>query len=149
MEKSGIRTIDPYSLISDGQKNGQSFYEIELEYLNSIKNSDMHIVYNQFDQRLQSNISEYTSIELAYALIHNKPVFLISSPIFSESVPKEIQEVINKNLENIFIAHLDKFTKKALYTFIKLAVKRFKSYKITPKDEVCVLKYITKLLAEW
>lgn len=116
LERLGIRINYPAGdgIISDqkdfavtsAEEQGQSFNEVEMGFLRSIKETPIHIIYNKFGDN-EGYIGESASIELLYAVAHNKPVILIRKPVYAESVPSQIQEILKKVQDKFCIKAID------------------------------------------
>lgn len=140
--KNGIPlTFDPY-------KSKLNFYQVEINYLKSIKDTDFHIVYNKFKDHL-GYIGESASIEMAYALIFNKPIVLLYLPFFSDKVPNDIKVFLKNNLIQIFIERLDMLDKKSLRKYLKKISRSKIDYNIIVTDQIKILERIKKLLNKY
>src|ERR1022692_4986846 len=98
----------------------RTFYDIEIAFYQSIRKNPVHIVHNRFGE-MEGYIGESVSIEIAYAILHNKPVILLFAPFFTEKVPLAIRALIETNCTNLFIQRIDLMSKVKLISYISEA----------------------------
>ena len=122
----------------------RSFYEIEIAYLKSIKDSDIHIIHNKHLDNF-GYIGESASVELAYALVHNKPVCLMYPPTFSDKVHNSIKQVINKNVDLFLTINLLSTSNDVHNTLSNYASKIVK-YRLNILEEIEIYNIIKKTL---
>lgn len=137
-------------LTFDPAKEKKSFYEVELDFMLSIKESDFHIVYNKFAEKI-GYIGESSSIEIAYGLVHDKNIVLMHQPLFSDKVPESIKNLISVAVQK------EKILVIPLYTYnlteIDNFVHDYKSYEVkyslSVTQEMTVLQEVEKLLLSY
>jgi len=114
--QSGVSVLFPAggAVIEDDQEFAitheseldQSFHKTELDFLHTVRNSPFHIVYNVFKEN-EGYVGESASIEIAYALTHNKPIVFVRDPVFAKSVPPEIKDLIFAHIDRVYVQDLD------------------------------------------
>lgn len=78
----------------------RSFYDIEMDFFESIRTCGFHIVHNNYKD-LFGYIGFSTSHEICFAIKENKKIiFQFSGLLFSESVPDDLKSIIIKNRNN-------------------------------------------------
>lgn len=123
----------------------RSFYDVEIEFFSAIKNNSIHIVHNKFVEKV-GYIGESASIELAYALLHNKPVVLLYEPVFSDKVPEILQNTIRKNLSKVNVKRLDLMEKEELINYLSQITGMQYNYIMDVRDEVKIMEIVNNLL---
>ncbi len=133
--------------LTDETERAVPFHKIELEFLRSIKETPVHIVFNIFKDKV-GYIGESASIEIAYALAHNKPLVLLREPDFSATVPDEIREIIEKARDAIHIIDLDNKDPHELTEYINELISNPIDYQLTDEDKKVCMRYIIRLIRE-
>mgnify|MGYP001565998805 CR=1 FL=1 len=95
----------------------RTFYDIELAFFEAMKTNVMHIVHNKHMEHY-GYIGESTSIEMAYAILHNKPIILLYHPTYSIKVPLVIKKIVEDNINNFFIKRIDLLTAPKLIAYL-------------------------------
>src|SRR3989344_2356242 len=91
----------------------RSFYDVELAFFSAIRTNPVHVVHNKHG-RQRGYIGESASIEISYALLHEKPVMMLYTPVFSAKVPECVRELMRQNGDKFFIARIDTFSNSQL-----------------------------------
>lgn len=131
--------------ISFDPNAGRSFHEIEVDFFKSMRESDIHIVHNKFEDRI-GYLGTSATIETGYAITHNKPIIMLYPPIFMRPETKIIDQIITACLGEIFIYRIDQLSGNSLLQVVqKLAATRV-SYPISLHDELQILEHANKLL---
>lgn len=143
-----VTNISGIDLTFDPKKEGTSFFEVEIDFFRAIKENNIHIVHNKFIEKI-GYIGESASIELAYALSHNKPVILLYKPVFSNSVPQKLIRIINSNLNKISILRLDKILDEDINEKIFEKINKRYKYNISVIDELIVYEEANRLLDKY
>jgi len=144
---AGEEIIEGNFAITSENERGQSYDKTELSFLRSVKDTPVHIVYNLFKEN-EGYIGESASIEVAYALAHNKPLVLLRDPVFAESVPDEIKEIITQKTDKINVANLDQFKPEELEKFINELSDKKVDYELSDDQKTKCMHYIRHLLKE-
>jgi hypothetical protein len=79
-----VTTINGVDLSFDPQLSSKSLYEVENEYLRSIRDSSFHTVYDVF-QDTGGYVGKSAGMEIAYAMLHHVPVVMLYRPSFQIS----------------------------------------------------------------
>jgi len=155
MEQAGIHVNFPVGdeVIEDEQdfaithetERDQSFHKTEVDFLRSVKESPVHVVFNIFKEN-EGFIGESASIEIAYALAHNKPMVLLRNPIFSETVPDAIKDIIIEKASKLNVAHLDSQSIEEIERYINNVSVRSVDYELTDEQKIICMRYIRGLL---
>ncbi len=132
-------------LTFDPKTEHRSFYEIEIDYLKSIKDSDIHIIHNKHIDNL-GYIGESASVELAYALVHNKPVCLMYPPTFSDKVRDSIKQIINKNADLFLTTNLIVINNDELHNTLSDYASKAIKYRLNVLEEIEIYNIIKKTL---
>jgi len=152
---SGINIEFPFSDGIVGEYKGigvtfiptpeRTFYDIEIEFFNAIRINPVHIVHNKFKDQI-GYIGESASIELGYAIMHNRPIIFLYEPTFSEKVSPIIKELINANVELIKIKRLDLLSTDEVSDYVSTIVTDPIEYLLKVTSEVEVMKIVGNLL---
>lgn len=155
---AGINVQFPFNDGIIGEYNGigvtfiptpeRTFYDIETEFFHAIKTNPIHIVHNKFKDQL-GYIGESASIELGYAIIHNRPIVLLYPPILSDKVSPIIRDLLTRNIDLIKVERLDMLGTEELNTFISETLSKPVEYIIGVNDEVEIMKIIDALLSSY
>lgn len=138
-EQNGIElTFDP-------SKEGMSFYEAELRYLRAIRNNPVHFIHNKFREDL-GYIGESASVEMAYAMVHNRPIVLLYPPQFSPKAPVIVQDIVAANTGLLHVARIDQMEASEIREFALQATQTPTQYDITVEQELEVMRTVDKLL---
>jgi len=140
-----IATRNGVDLSFDPESSPKSFYEIELDFFRMLKVNDLHVMHNKFVSDL-GYIGNGASIELAYAMCHNKPVILLYKPIMSEKVRPEIRRIVENGLSQLTIQRLDKLDITEVMTVVSSVVQSRPDYGLDLGDERIVLRAAGDLL---
>ncbi|MEX0896060.1 MAG: hypothetical protein WDZ94_03915 [Patescibacteria group bacterium] len=129
--------------------NEKDFYQVELEYLASIRDSSLHIVYNNKPD-VSGYIGESASLEMLYAIAHNKPIIIMYSPIvLSNTVWDEVREPISRNQNEFFQIRFDLLTPEEVLSIIDRAAQSTPKYKLTSEESEKVFPLILKLMRQY
>lgn len=157
--KAGIEIQFPFSDGIVGEYKGismtfvptpeRTFYDVELAFFGAIKRNPIHIVHNKHDKDY-GYIGESASVEIAYAILHSKPVILLYQPTFSEKVPSAVKRLIETNTGNLFIKRLDLLSKQKMATYLLEAIEKFLGeYAYDTETEISVMGCIIDLFAQY
>lgn len=84
------------------------FHTTEVQFLREIKNNEFQVAYNLYGER-EGYVGESTGVELAYALLRNKPTVLLRPPTeFSPKIARPIRALIEQYADAMLIEPLDR-----------------------------------------
>ncbi|OGZ58911.1 MAG: hypothetical protein A3B96_02175 [Candidatus Spechtbacteria bacterium RIFCSPHIGHO2_02_FULL_43_15b] len=157
--KAGIEIEFPFSDGIVGEYKGiamtfvptpeRTFYDVELAFFEAIRRNPVHIVHNKYDKDC-GYIGESASVEIAYAILHSKPVVLLYKPTFSDKVQSAVKRLIETNISNLFIKRLDLLSKQKIATYLWEAIENFSGeYTYNTETEISVMGCITDLFAQY
>lgn len=127
----------------------KDFYQVELEYLASIRDSSLHIVYNN-KPGVPGYIGESASLEMLYAIAHNKPIVVAHSPIvLSETVWDEVREPISRNQYEFFQIRFDLLTPEETLKLLNRAAINSPTYKLSSEESEKVFPLILRLMRQY
>ena len=128
----------------------RSFYDVELAFFSAIRTNPVHVVHNKYGKQ-RGYIGESASIEISYALLHERPVVMLYSPVFSDKVPECVQELMSQNEEKFFIARIDTFPNSQLLEFMeKISVSSPARYVLCDiETEIGVMNAIARLFESY
>lgn len=132
-------------LTFDPQKEKKSFYEIEIQYLKSIRDTDIHIVYNRHINDI-GYIGESASMEIAYAILHNKHICLSYLPLYSNKVDPTVKLLIDKNIDKILILNILESNDSSFIDSINKYIENPLNYLFEIQDELCIYKIVETTL---
>lgn len=131
--KAGIEVEFPFSGIV-GEWKGipvtfastaeRSFYDVELAFFYAIRTNPVHVVHNKYGKRL-GYIGESASMEIAYAILRNKPIVFLYKPRCSKNVPSSVKKLIKSNISRFFIKRIDLLSGKNLVAYVASAIRSF------------------------
>lgn len=75
-------------------------YDNELAFYASIANSPFHIIYND------GEIDEEIGLQIAYAMLKNRPILMTGAPVLSDDLSLFTREVITRHLHSIHSINL-------------------------------------------
>src|SRR3989338_5234043 len=136
------------ALTFDPQAEGVSFYEAEVRYLRAIKNNSFHIIHNKYRQDL-GYIGQSASVEMAYTMLHNKPLVLLYPPNFSDKAPQIVQEVVAANTSELNIARLDTMQPYEISEYLQDIARQQPHYDIDVRQEITIMKTLEELLESY
>ena len=157
--KAGIEIEFPFSDGIVGEYKGiamtfvptpeRTFYDVELAFFEAIRRNPIHIVHNKHDKDC-GYIGESASAEIAYAILHGKPVVLLYKPTFSDKVHLAVKRLIETNISNLFIKMFDFLSKQKMATYLWEAIENFSGeYTYDTETEISVMGCITDLFAQY
>jgi hypothetical protein len=91
-------TTSEYGLAFDSTRF--SFSEVERDYYKSIRTSDFHTVCNQFGDKL-GYTGQSASLEIAYAMCHNRPIVMLHRAQFRSTVDDHIRSLVLERLDSL------------------------------------------------
>ena len=132
-----------FAITRDDERN-QPFDKTEVSFLRSIKETPVHVVFNLFKEN-EGYIGESASIEIAWALAHNKPLVLLREPVWTESVPDEIKDIITEKMDKINVVNLDSLATEELEKYLKNMSDKSVDYNLKDEQKIMCLRYIRGL----
>jgi len=139
-----IEDKQDFAITHDSELN-RPFHETEIDFLKSIKDTPIHVVFNLFKDK-EGYIGESASIEIAYALAHNKPMVLLRNPVFAEGVPVDIRDIITEKIDKISILGLDSLSPAEIEKFLQDLTRQSVDYELSSEQKKTCMRYITILL---
>jgi hypothetical protein len=82
------------------------FHLTEAQFLSEIRKNHIQITYNIYGSR-EGYVGESTSIETAYALECNKPIYLMREMVFGSRVRPSISRILRKYRDAMYLEKLD------------------------------------------
>lgn len=141
-EHNGIElTFDP-------EKEGLSFYDAEVMYLSAIRNNPVHIIHNKFKEDL-GYIGQSASVEMTYAILHDRPVVLLYPPRFSDKAPAIVQDIVARNAGLLHVARIDSMEPGELKNYIFGVAERPVQYDLDVKQEIEIMRTVDELLESY
>lgn len=104
----------------------RSFYHVELEFFMAIRTNPVHIVHNKHGKSL-GYVGRSASMEIAYAILHNKPIIFLYKLRFSAGVPPSVRKLIEANTDRFFVRRIDRLSGRTLVAYITAVIKDFKN----------------------
>lgn len=102
----------------------RSFYDVELAFFEAIKQNPVHIVHNKYG-RNRGYIGESASMEIAYAILHHRPIVFLYKPACSDNVPLPVEKLIRINSRHFTIERIDLLVVEELYACISQTIENF------------------------
>lgn len=127
---------------------GKSFYEVETDYLEAIKQNPFHVIYNKFKENL-GYIGESASVEMVHAMLYEKPVIILYPPKLAEKVPNNVREIIERNRENFTILRLDLMDLEEISKLLTDVVNTKTQYHVDKNDKIVILDSVNTLLESY
>ena len=157
--KAGIEIEFPFNDKIVGEYKGvamtfvptpeRTFYDVEFAFFEAIRRNPIHIVHNK-DEKDCGYVGESASVEIAYAILHSKPVVFLYKPTFSSKVPLMVKKLIENNTDNLFIKRLDLLSKSKVVAYLSEAIEDFsKKYTYDTETEISVMGCIVDLFAKY
>ena len=107
-------------------------YEVELDYFQSIANSDVHIISN--DSVIADGvIDKETSLSMLYAMLQNKPIVVVKEAVLTRQSDHLLHEIL-KTRQNL-IHQLPLRSMPEAEIQMRLAELEPVDYKLTPREE--------------
>jgi hypothetical protein len=78
-------------------------YDAELLFYESIANSPFHIIYND------AAIDEEVGLQVAYAMLKNRPILMTGAPVFTTDLSPFIRETLMKHVHTFHLVSLPDF----------------------------------------
>lgn len=103
----------------------RSFYDVELAFFQAIRNNPVHIVHNRYG-RNRGYIGKSASMEIAYAILHHRPIIMLYRPVCSESVQAPVKKLIKANFRRFVIKRIDLLGTEALHACISDVIADFR-----------------------
>ena len=128
----------------------RSFYDVELAFFRAIRENPVHIVHNRYGEN-RGYIGKSASTEVAYAILHHKPIVMLYRPACSDSVPTPINKLIKVNSRRFIVKKIDLFGTEELYAYISDAIADFRQqYDLCDvATEIGVMDSIVKLFESY
>lgn len=127
---------------------GKTFYDVETDYLKSIQETPLHVVYNKFKDKI-GYIGESASVEIAHGMLYKKPIILLYSPLFSENIPPHIKKILVRNIDNFIVKRLDLLDEDSLKVFIEDTAKVSMVYDLVQGDRNSITHSVNTLLESY
>jgi hypothetical protein len=149
-EGDGIVAVrDGIELTFDTETETRSFYEVELAYLERIRENPLHIIHNKF-QDSYGYIGESASVEAAYGLVHSKPMVLLYPAQLIDTVPASIRTILTERSDKLYIASLDEMDADELTDYLGRVVEQRRiDYSLSVAEEFEFFSQLTILLAKY
>lgn len=103
----------------------RSFYDVELAFFQVIRKNPVHIVHNRYGGN-RGYIGKSASTEIAYAILHHRPIVMLYRPVCSDGVPAPIKKLIMANARRFTIKRIDLLEAKKLHTCISDVTTNFR-----------------------
>lgn len=105
----------------------RSFYDVELAFFRAIRKNPVHIVHNKYG-RDHGYVGKSASMEIAYAILHHRPIVLLYRPAYSDSVPVPVKKLIRVNTRRFTVKRIDLLGAKELYACISEVIANFRQH---------------------
>lgn len=153
LQRMGISVTHPLADQMVSSVNGQgyafditkvSFYDVEKDYYNSIRTCTFHIVNNQFMEN-KGYLGQSASLEIAYAIVYERPIILLFPMCFAPSANTFIIGVLKQN-KHLFEVNnlLECKLEDNLNFFHNLKNKKIK-YCVTEREKKEILRQVEQL----
>jgi len=127
----------------------KDFYQVELEYLAAIKNCSCHIIYNH-KPNIPGYIGESASVEILYAIAHNKPIVVIHKPIvISSTVWEKVSRILEKNTPTFTQIRLDLLPPAFIMEELERITTSAPNYNLTPQERNDVFTFVLRLIKSY
>lgn len=128
----------------------RSFYDVELAFFRAIRKNPVHIVHNKYG-RDHGYVGKSASMEIAYAILHHRPIVLLYRPACSDSVPVPVKELIRVNTRRFTVKRIDLLGAKELYACISEVIANFRQHYdlCDVETEIGVMGSIVKLFESY
>ncbi len=158
LESAGVIVEFPFNDGIIGQHNGidvtfipteeKNFHSVEIDFFKAIKRNPIHVVHNKFVDQI-GYIGVSASIEIAYAILHDKPILFLYKPMFSDSVNPYIKHLILRNVKAIRIKRIDDWRPEEVKNFIEDFTNTGVEYDINVEDEIQIMDLVNDLLESY
>ena len=143
-----LATQNGVDLSFDPTKTTKSFYDIELDLFKMIKENQVHILHNKFKLDF-GYVGRGASVEMAYAMSHDRPIILLYEPQMSSRVPPEIMKIVSPRLNGVNIKRLDQLCATGLKQFVESIAGMPTHYGVTVEEEYTLMQCVSSLLASY
>lgn len=149
-EGDGIVAVrNGIELTFDPDKVSKSFYEVELIYLDRVRQNPVHIVHNKFIDHI-GYVGESASVEVAFAMTHSKPIVLLYPSQLGESVPPSIKDILIKRSDQFHVARLDQLPQQDVVGYLQNVIDQgIINYGLSVSEEIEVYRQLDALLAKY
>lgn len=124
------------------------FHVTEGQFLSEIQKNPFHITYNIFGPS-EGYIGESTSIETAYALACDKPIFIMREMHYGPRVPRSVQEILEKYENSLHLHRLDLLNPRTIRRYILNHTQDPIAYNLSRQDRRTVNREIRTLTREY
>lgn len=128
--------------------DSKNFFSVEKAFFQSIKNSSFHIVCNQFLDNF-GYLGYSSSIEVAYAILRNKPLIFLYPLKIQDSVPNNIRNLILDNYELLNILNITQYSKVNLYDYLNRIYNKKYIYNIDIINEISIMYTIKEMFDKY
>ena len=143
-----IKTVSGVDLSFDPDLSPLSFYEVECEYLKSVRNSSFHTVHNVF-QNNNGYVGRSAGMEIGYAILHHVPIVLLHKPSFQRSIDVVVSEILNSKVRFFNILRLDCLPDNDLIEKLNSISELRVDYDLSVEDEIVIMTFVHAVLNEY
>lgn len=112
-------------------------YEVELDYFESIRQSDLHVVCND-SPLLEGGLDAHTSLSILFAMQHKKPIVLTRRPTLALKTDLFMLHALHKRLAKLIVLNLRTLSSNELRSVVA-SLPQSVEYDLT-QQEIALLK---------
>ena len=143
-----VKTINGIDLSFDPMQTPLSFYEVECEYLRSIRSSSFHTVYNIYQNNI-GYVGRSAGMEIGYAMVHQIPIVFLHEPSFQRSIAPDINILLNERISKFNVLRLDSISELDLVKRLEEISKLRVDYELSVESEISIMAYVQVILNEY
>lgn len=143
-----VKTVNGVDLSFDPDSESLSFFEVETEYLKSIRDSSFHTVHNAFRGNL-GYVGKSAGMEIAYAMLHRVPVVLMYHPSFQASIDSRIRNLLSSKEHLFNIIRIDRLTNSQLLNQLERISASRVDYVLSVETELNIMANVETILGEY
>lgn len=143
-----VKTVNGMDLSFDPELSLLSFYEVECEYLKSIRKSSFHTVCNVFLND-KGYVGKSTGMELGYAMLHHIPIIFLYKPSFQTSINSMIRDLLNSKIHLFRVIRLDLLCELKVANELESISKSPVNYDLSVEAEITIMDYVRANLNDY
>lgn len=143
-----VKTVNGIDLSYDPDLISSTLYDVECEYLKSIRQSSFHAVYNVFLDN-KGYIGKSTGMELAYAMLHQVPIVCLYEPSFQKSIDHRILEILREGSGLFKVIRIDTLNQEHLLNELENISKLRIDYNLSVESEIIIMSNVENILNEY
>ncbi|MGH3938418.1 MAG: hypothetical protein ACRDTG_07240 [Pseudonocardiaceae bacterium] len=122
-----------------------TFTQVEHDYYDSIKESEFHVVANQFETHL-GYLGGSASLEMAYAMCQRRPIVLLHQASFSTRVEDTVREFLQPRLCQVVVHNFLTAPPESSIALIAAIGGRSVDYDVSSQGKILIESRVRALL---